>query len=254
MKSILFVVANPQQSALTKWETGFWLSELAHPYWEFKQRDYTITVGSPKGGPVKFDAVSDPENANGSGTDFVSLGFKLARHTAALLENTPPLSAIRVHNHDAIFVVGGLSPMLTFFEDAQLHALFAEFYEARKIAAAICHGTCILLNTRLSTGELLVRGKRWTGFTNADEDIVDKTAGTVVEPFRIESEARTIEGTTFVAGQPFAPHAVRDGNLITGQQGNSGVLVAKLMIEALQEDTRVWEAESPTRAALRSRR
>jgi putative intracellular protease/amidase len=233
MKRIVFVIANPAKSELTGWPIGYWLSELAHPYWEFMQQKYEITLASPKGGAVTHDGISDPENAKGNPNDFVSLGFKSSKTIAPLLSNTKPISEIRAQDFDAIFLVGGLSPMYTFIDNTELHKLFVSFYESNKVSAAVCHGTCVLLKAKLSNGKLLADGKKWTGFSNAEEDIVDKGAGKKVEPFRIQDEAGKISSTTFVAAPPFSPHAIRDGHLITGQQGNSGGAAAKLVIEAL---------------------
>ena len=87
--------------------------------------------------------------------------------------------------------------------------------------------------TQLSDGSLLVRGKTWTGFANSEEDFADEFVGQRIQPFRIEDEAREIEGTNFIVSALFKPHAVRDGNLITGQQQYSGAAAARLVIQAL---------------------
>jgi hypothetical protein len=54
-----------------------------------------------------------------------------------------------------------------------------------------------------------------------------------VQPFWIEEEAKKLANTNFIVNSRFKPHAVRDGNLITGQQQYSGAAAAALMIEAL---------------------
>ena len=97
----------------------------------------------------------------------------------------------------------------------------------------LCHAACVLLKTRLSDGTLLVDGKAWTGFANAEERYADDSAGQKIQPFWIEDEARKLENTNFIVSGRFKPHAVRDGNLITGQQQYSGRAAARLMIEAL---------------------
>jgi putative intracellular protease/amidase len=96
----------------------------------------------------------------------------------------------------------------------------------------VCHGTAALLDVKLSDGSLLIRGRHITGFANSEEDFADQVVGKKVMPFRIEDEARRL-GANFVAAQAFRPHAVRDGNLITGQQQYSGRAAALLVIEAL---------------------
>jgi putative intracellular protease/amidase len=114
-----------------------------------------------------------------------------------------------------------------------VHALVASCYEAGKVTAVICHAVCVLLKTRLSDGRLLVDGKTWTGFANSEERYADDAAGHKIQPFWIEDEARKLENTNFIVSVRFKPHAVRDGNLITGQQQYSGREAARLVIEAL---------------------
>ena len=239
------VVANPTVSPTVGWPIGFWLSELAHPYWEFTKEGHEITVASLNGGPVVPDGFSDPANAKSSTPgDFVSLGFAHCPKTAAILADTEKLSDIDTFGYDAIFVVGGLSPMITFIDSQPLHDVFATFYETGRVAAAICHGTCILLKARRSDGELVIDGKRWTGFANSEEDAVDAGAGQPVQPFRIEAEAAKVSNTTFVAGPPYQSHAIADGNLITGQQGNSGAATAALVNAALVHANTINQPEN----------
>ncbi|MFM8747486.1 MAG: hypothetical protein ACKOED_12610 [Aestuariivirga sp.] len=57
--------------------------------------------------------------------------------------------------------------------------------------------------------------------------------GKRIQPFWIEEEARKIDGTNFIVNGMFKPFAVRDGNLITGQQQNSGAAAAALAIDTL---------------------
>jgi len=234
MSRILMIVANPTTSPTVGWPIGFWLSELAHPYWEFTKVGHEITVASLNGGQVVPDGFSDPENAKSSTPgDFVSVGFAHCAVTSAILADTVKLSDLDPLGYDAIFVVGGLSPMITFIDSEPLHDVFASFYDTGRVAAAICHGTCILLRARRSDGRLIVDGKRWTGFANSEEDAVDAGAGRPVQPFRIEDEAAKLPNTTFVVGPPYRPHAIADGNLITGQQGSSGTATAVLVNAAL---------------------
>jgi len=233
MPSVVIVIANPTISELTGWQIGYWLSELAHPFWEFTKEGYDITLASPDGGTVVHDGMSDPDHERGNARDFVSRGFKNDPSIQKLLASTTPISQISVGDFDAIFVVGGLSPMYTFAGRADLADLVAAFHAAGKPTALVCHGTCVLLEARTADGRLLVEGKTWTGFSNAEEDAVDAGAGRVVEPFRIQDRAEATPGTTFVAGAPFVPHAIADGHLITGQQGNSGASAAALLVAAL---------------------
>jgi putative intracellular protease/amidase len=233
-KKILIIAANPSTSPVTGWPVGFWWSELTHPYWAFTEVGYEVEIRSPRGGALQADGYSDPEDASGyAADDILSLGFKASKKHSALLSDTKSLDDVRPEAYDAVFVVGGQSPMVTFRGDERLAKLVAAFYEAGKVTALVCHGTCLLLEAQLSNGELLVKGKTWTGFANSEERFADGFVGKRIQPFWIEDEARKIEGTNFVVDQMFRDFAVRDGLLVTGQQQFSGAAAAKLVIEAL---------------------
>ena len=233
-KRVLFIVANPATSPVTGWPVGFWWSELTHPYLAFAEAGYDIDLRSPNGGAVVPDGFSDPEDASGySADDFASLGFKRSPKHAALLASTPSLEGVSAADYDAVFVAGGQSPMITFVDDARLTALVAEFFAAGKITALVCHATCLLLRARGADGELLVKGRTWTGFADAEEAVADAFVGQRIQPFWIETEARKLPGTHFLVDQPFRPFALRDGHLITGQQQRSGAAAAHLVIDAL---------------------
>jgi putative intracellular protease/amidase len=233
-KRIVIVASNPAVSEQTGWPIGFWWAELAHPYWEFTEHGYQVDIASPDGGPLRADSWSDPRDESGySAEDLISLGFVSSPDHMRLVEQTRPLADVRVDDYGGLLLVGGQGPMYTVFDDERVHTLVASFYEAGKMTAVICHATCVLLKTRLADGRLLVEGKTWTGFANSEERYADDFVGRKIQPFWIEDEAKRIENTNFIVSRRFKPHAVRDGNLITGQQQYSGAEAARLMIEAL---------------------
>jgi putative intracellular protease/amidase len=141
---------------------------------------------------------------------------------------------------DAIVVAGGQAPMFTFESATELQRLFVAFFEAGKVAAALCHGVALLRYARLSIGEPLAKGRTVTGFANVEEDFADNAVwemgalprGRHLMPWRIEDEMRAL-GANYVQAGLWRDFAVRDGNLITGQQNFSGAATARLVIEAL---------------------
>ena len=80
---------------------------------------------------------------------------------------------------------------------------------------------------------MLVKGKTWTGFADTEEEFADKAVGMKIQPYRIEDEAKKIPNTNFKVAEPFSSYAIQDGNLITGQQQNSGAAAAELLVKAL---------------------
>jgi putative intracellular protease/amidase len=232
-KRVLMVVANPSVATTTGWPVGFWASELTHPYLEYVGAGYEVSVVSPRGAKVELDAYSDPRHESGySAHDFISMGFLNTPALAALLENTKKLSEVSHNDYDVIQLVGGQSPMFTFREDKDLHKMIADFYEAEKITAALCHGVAGLLDVRLSDGKYLIEGKTITGFSNMEENFVDNFLGTKLMPFHIQDVA--IErGANYISHGLWKEFAVRDGRLVTGQQQNSARATARLVIEAL---------------------
>jgi len=233
-KRILILASNPAISPVTGWQVGFWWAELTHPYLTFQEAGYAIDIASPAGGDLQGDGYSDTEDASGySAHDFVSLGFKHSPRYAALLKATPGVADVKVSDYDALMVIGGQGPMITMIDNTAVHELVASFFEAGKVTALICHGTCVLLKARLSNGELLCAGRTWTGFADSEEAYADSFVGKRVQPFWIGEQAKAIPGTNYIAGPAFAAFAVRDGRLITGQQQNSGRAAAELVIAAL---------------------
>ncbi len=232
-KKVLIVVANPSTSTTLRWPVGFWGAELTHPYYELSERGVEVTIASPDGGKVEMDALSDPrDQSKWSAEDLITMGFVNTPELMALLQDTPKLSELDLHQFDAIMVAGGQSPMFTFRDSEDLKAAIRQFYESEKPTAVYCHGTAALVDLKLSDGSYLVDGKTVTGFANAEEEFSDAFVGERVMPWRVEDELRE-RGANYVNGGLFKAFAIRDGRLITGQQQYSGRRVAQMVIEAL---------------------
>jgi putative intracellular protease/amidase len=218
-----------------------WWSELTHPYYVLSDAGYEIEIFSPNGGTCEADAMSDPRDPSGySSSDLISIGFIATPKLAALIENTGKAAEIDVDKFDAIIIAGGQAPMFTFQNAAELQTKFVEFYESGKIACALCHGTAILKFAKLSDGQYLAKGKTVTGFANVEEDFADNAVRAMnllprdkhVMPWRIEDELHQI-GANYVQAGLWRGFAIRDGNLITGQQNFSGEETARLLLETL---------------------
>jgi putative intracellular protease/amidase len=235
------VISNPAVSSTTGWPVGFWWSELTHPYYVLTEAGYEIEVFSPDGGKCEADSMSDPRDPSGySATDLISMGFIATPELAKVVEGTRKVSEIDSGRFDAIIVADGQAPMFTYDKATMLQRKFVEFYETGKVAAALCHGVALLRYTKLSDGQYLAKGKTVTGFANVEEDFADNAVwslnmlprDTQVMPWRIEDEMKRL-GANYVQAGLWRGFAVRDRNLITGQQNFSGEETARLVLETL---------------------
>ena len=242
-KRVAIVISNPTVSTTTGWPVGFWWSELTHPYYVFTEKGYEVEIFSPAGGKCEADAMSDPRDSSGySETDLISMGFIASSKLAQLINDTAPVTAIDASKFDAVVVAGGQGPMFTFEKADSLQKKFIEFYEKGKIAAALCHGVAILRYARLSNGALLAKGKTVTGFANVEEDFADNAVWSMnllsrdkhVIPWRIEDELKKL-GANYIQAGLWRGFALRDGNLVTGQQNFSGAETAAVIVDALGE-------------------
>lgn len=231
---ILMVVSSPTISKQTGWPIGFWAAELTHPLHVFQEAGYEIEIVSTEGGEVTMDSYSNPTDPSGySAHDVISLGYMQQEWFNEALKNTKKFTDVDAEAYDAIFLVGGQGPMYTYRGNKELESLFVDFYEKGKPSASVCHSTALLLEAKKSDGSLVVDGKTWTGFCNEEEDYADQDVGQQIQPYRIESEAMKLENTTFKKAAPFSSYAITDGNLVTGQQQNSGAAAATMVVDLL---------------------
>jgi putative intracellular protease/amidase len=201
-------------------ETGLWLSEFGEAYVEFSKIGYDITVASPKGGKAPID---DRSLEGGVPQEILD--------TAKYLENTVKLEDIKDSSvYDAIFMVGGHGTMFDLPDNTKLHELTRDIFEANKIVAAVCHGPAGLVGVKLSDGTPLVAGKTITTFTDDEER---ETTLDRFMPFLLETRLREL-GANVIVKENWANHVQVDGNLITGQNPQSTISVAKEVIEKLQ--------------------
>jgi putative intracellular protease/amidase len=242
-KRVAIVISNPAVSTTTGSPVGFWWAELTHPYFHFTEAGYQVEVFSPQGGPCVADPISDPEDASQwQAEDVISRGYKHDPAFVKLVDNTRKVDDLDVNRFDALVVAGGQGPMFTFESAENLHRKFVEFYQSGRLTAALCHGVAILRYARLATGEPLVQGKTVTGFANVEEDFSDQAARDMgllrpgpdqhVMPWRIEDELKAL-GANYVQAGLWKGFAIRDGNLVTGQQNFSGGETAQLIVETL---------------------
>jgi putative intracellular protease/amidase len=223
---ILIVLTSHEQLGNTGKKTGFWLEEFAAPYYVFKEAGARITLASPLGGQPPLDPKSDEPSAETT----ASVRFKKDAEGMQLLANTHRLAEVRPADFDAVFYPGGHGPLWDLAEDAKSIALIETMFASRKPVAAVCHAPGVLRHARAPDGEMLVHGRRVTGFTNTEETAVQLTH---VVPFLVEDMLKK-NGGHYSKGPDWQPYVVVDGHLITGQNPASSERVAHALLEMLK--------------------
>ncbi|MDW3191540.1 MAG: type 1 glutamine amidotransferase domain-containing protein [Cytophagales bacterium] len=220
-KKVLFIVSSAQEIGPNKRKTGNYLPEVSHPYHEFVEKGYEVAFASTAGGEAPIDGLEltdDPLNVdflNGEGI--------------ALAKNTQKIDAVDVANYDAVFVPGGLGPMVDMPENSDVHKAIADTYERGAIVGAVCHGPVSLVNVTLSDGTPIVQGKTIASFTNEEEEGYAKED----VPFLLESALKE-KGAKFLSVSPWQANSIADGRLVTGQNPASAKGVAEKMIALLE--------------------
>lgn len=222
---ILMVLTSHDQLGDTGRKTGFWLEELAAPYFVFKDAGAEIVLASPKGGQPPLDPKSNEPEFR---TD-LTLRFEADAAAEAQLASTVRLNTVKQEDFDSVFYPGGHGPMWDLAEDPDSIKLIESFVAAGKPLAIVCHSPGALRHVRDANGRPLVEGKNVTGFTNTEEAAVGLTK---VVPFLVEDELKRL-GATFLKGPDWEPFIVTDWQLITGQNPHSSGPAAKALLDRL---------------------
>jgi putative intracellular protease/amidase len=223
---ILIVLTSHDQLGDTGKKTGFWLEEFVAPYSVLKDAGATITLASPKGGQPPLDPKSDlSENLTEQ-----TKRFRTDSAAQAELANTKKLADVSAADFDAVFYPGGHGPMWDMPDNPTSIALIEAFVKADKPVGAVCHAPAALVNVRGKDGQYLVKGKRVTGFTNAEEKAVGLTE---IVPFLLEDRLKERAGL-YSKGVNWAPYVQADGKLVTGQNPASSGPAAKELLTLLR--------------------
>ena len=223
---ILVVLTSHDKLGDTGLKTGFWLEELAAPYYAFKDAGAELTLASPKGGQPPLD----PKSSDPASQTDATRRFEADADAKAQLAATRVLADVSVDDYDAVFYPGGHGPLWDLAEDLHSIALIERALSAGKPVSTVCHAPGVLRHVKdPSTGESVVRGKRVTGFTNSEEAAVKLTE---VVPFLVEEMLKT-NGGSFERAPDWAPHVAVDGLMITGQNPASSEPVAEALLEKL---------------------
>jgi putative intracellular protease/amidase len=227
---VLMVITSHDKLGNTGRKTGFWLEELAAPYFVFKDSGAQVVLASPKGGQPPLDPKSNEPNFRTE----LTRRFEADSAANEQLASTLRLDSVKQRDYDTVFYPGGHGPMWDLAEDKHSVALLESFLAAGKTFAVVCHSTGALRHVKTPDGKVFVEGKTVTGFTNGEEEAAQLTK---VVPFLVEDEMLRL-GATFSKVKDWGVHTVIDGQLITGQNPASSGPTAKVLIDTLKKKTK----------------
>jgi putative intracellular protease/amidase len=201
--------------------TGFFFPEIAHPSRVLDRHGIAVEYASPLGGKPPEDGFD--------GDDTEQTAF-LDSKAYRRLSRSRKLSEVDVLDYDAVFIPGGLGPMVDITGNPEVQDTVLRAWNAGLIVSAVCHGPSAFLGVTLDDGTPLVQGRKLTSFSSAEEG---PYAGEDV-PFDLEQALRA-EGARYESTDPWQPKLVVDGRLITGQNPQSGTLVGEALASALAD-------------------
>ncbi|WP_187484828.1 type 1 glutamine amidotransferase domain-containing protein [Pantoea agglomerans] len=222
---ILMVLTSHDELGTTGKKTGFWLEELAAPYYAFLDAGAEITLASPKGGQPPLDPKSDEPDSQTDETR----RFHADSAAQAVLASTVKLDTVDQEEFDAVFYPGGHGPLWDLANDKHSISLIEQTLQAGKPVALVCHAPGVLRDVKNADGTPLVKGKKVTGFTNSEEEGVGLTD---VVPFLVEDVLKQ-NGGLYLRGDDWQSYTVQDGLLITGQNPGSSAETAKVLLASL---------------------
>ncbi|MBB3297091.1 putative intracellular protease/amidase [Rhizobium sp. BK591] len=224
---ILMVLTSHDQLGNTGRKTGFWLEELAAPYFVFRGAGADITLASPKGGQPPLDPKSNEPSFQTEDTR----RFERDQAATAALANTLRLSDINQADYDSVFFPGGHGPLWDLTNDRNALSLIEDMLAAGKPVALVCHAPGILTNVKAPDGKPIAKGRTVTGFTDSEEEAMHLVE---VVPYLLEDVLRE-QGAKFSKTADWGVHVVQDGLLITGQNPASSKQGARRLLEALRK-------------------
>jgi putative intracellular protease/amidase len=224
---ILFILTSQSTMGDYPQPTGVWFEELSTPYYIFVDSGVEVDIASSAGGQIPID----PHSLQAEGADPASVErFLKDKSAMAKLTHSSKLDRLCSTDYSAVFLPGGHGTMWDLPMNSQLVDLLSSVWADGKVIAAVCHGPAGLVNVKDTNGQLVLTGRRVSAFTNSEEEIAGLTKKV---PFLLETRIREL-GAKYERGVDFQPFAVRDGNLVTGQNPASSEMVANLVLEAVR--------------------
>ncbi len=229
MKSlkVLFITTSYDMLGDTNDKTGAWLETIADPYYIFKEAGAELTIASPLGGQIPLDPKSESIMVATKSTK----RFLKDPEAMDFLAHSSLVEEMSANDYDVLFVAGGHGALWDIASSILVKQLIEAFNNESKPIAFISHGVAALLSVQNKNGELLVKAKELTGFSN-NEEISAGLNGKV--PFLLETELVAL-GAVFSHGLNYVSHVVKHNNLVTGQNPASSEGAAKAILVLSKE-------------------
>lgn len=224
-KKILFLATSHDKMGETTDSTGIWLEELAAAYYIFKEAGAEMIMASPKGGPIPLDPRSQ------SILLITRNGKRFLQDPDALhfLTNSSVLEEVNSGDFDLVFLIGGHGAMWDLADNKIVKQLLETFNNANKLIGSVGHGVVGLLSLQNEKGELLIKGRQLTAFSDKEEE---SSGLTKVLPFLLETRL-ALAGAMYSKGESYVSYVVTDGNIVTGQNPASSEGVARKLTTLL---------------------
>lgn len=219
---VLFVISSHGKMGDTDEKTGWWISEASHPWKILHQAGYEVDFVSPEGGKAPMTGEDSKDIINKEFLDNGDIQRKI--------QNTMRPDEVNIDNYSAIHFVGGHGAVWDFPDNLDLAKIAAKFWEQGKIVSAICHGVAGLLNVKLRGGELLIKNRNLTSFTDMEEKLIHKCD---IVPYLLQCELM-LKGGIFHITKPWGDNVQVHERLITGQNPQSGLSLGKALLSMLQ--------------------
>jgi putative intracellular protease/amidase len=204
-KKVVIVVTSVEKYPEMDRATGLWLGEAVHFYKKMKDAGFAIDFVSPRGGYTPLDPVSLQ-----SGMLPVDWQCYADATFREKLATTLTPGNINAADYDVIYYTGGHGVLWDYPDNRQLQEISRAIYEIGGIVSSVCHGAAGLFNIRLSNGDLLIKDKIVTGFSNAEETEIGLADHV---PYLTQNEL-VKRGARYVqAEKTFISFAVADGLL-----------------------------------------
>jgi putative intracellular protease/amidase len=210
-------------------KTGVASSEMTIPYYEFYDSGMQVDVVSIKGGKIPIEPVS----LRWPIITRWDKRFLADEELLNMVEHSLSINEVDFLEYDIVFMAGGWGAAYDLGQSEELGIKISEAHAEGKILGSVCHGALGFLKAVDEDGEVLVKGKYMTAVTDKQVEEL----GISITPLHPETELRKA-GADFHASTAFndffATYVAVDGNIVTGQNQNSGGETAQKMLKLLQ--------------------